>query len=144
MQGIDHTYNNIESAYEDTVQEFLKLNENNLDTRLNAHAGIYAYFSAVSAYAKKILDKELLTLEVISSKHKEEKRDAESKKVAAHEMADYISSQPEVIEQKKVIIEAEYKYNLVKGIVFALSGQRDMLIQLSSNRRQEQKLITNN
>jgi len=141
---VEKVYSNIEKAYEDTVKDFLKIDEHNLDSRLNNHSSVFAFFGSVLAFAKMELEKCELALQAISSKYKDECRNSTSKKVPAHEIADYVDSKEEVLEQKKKIIEAEYKYNLVKGIVSALGNQRDMLIQISSNRRQEQKLITEN
>ena len=120
----------------------MKINEGNLDQRLEQHSSMLGFFNCVLAYAKKMLEKENLSLQILSAKCKEERRDSVTKKIPAHEMQDYIDAQDEITEQKSKIVTAEYKYNMAKGIVSALTSQKDLLVQISSNRRHEQRLLT--
>lgn len=142
MLDIKKSYNNIEEVYAETVEKFLTISDANLDDRLMKHAALHGFFGSLLAYAKRVVEKEELALSILATKHKTELNAKSGKKPSLHVTETYVDAKEDIISKKKDIIEAEFKYNLVKGIVFSLGNQKDMLVQLSSNRRHEQKLLT--
>ena len=47
---------------------------------------------------------------------------------------------PELVELREGVVDADTKYNLSRNIVSALDHQKDLLVQLSANKRAEMKL----
>lgn len=52
----------------------------------------------------------------------------------------YILTVPKLISMRKDSVDADRSYNLAKNIVSSLDHQKDLLIQLSANKRAEIKL----
>ena len=53
----------------------------------------------------------------------------------------YLKTQPELQTLQRGIMSKAHKYNLCKNIVSSLDHQKDIIIQLSANKRAEAKLI---
>ena len=54
----------------------------------------------------------------------------------------YVLVVPDLIEMREGLLEAQQKYNLAKNIINSMDHQKDMLVQLSANKRAEVKLIS--
>ena len=62
------------------------------------------------------------------------------KKLTAKDLDDIVESTSEYAVYTKSVTDASFQYTLLKGLVSALEHKKDMLVQLSSNRRAETNL----
>jgi len=52
----------------------------------------------------------------------------------------YVLVVQELIDLRDEVLEAEHKYNLARNITTSLDHQKDMLVQMSANKRAEVRL----
>jgi len=71
---------------------------------------------------------------------KDQKMSSFPKKLTAKDLDDIVESTPDFTVYTKSVNDASFKYTLLKGLVSALDHKKDMLVQLSSNRRAETNL----
>ena len=144
MNDIQTTYERLEDTYMDITKRYLKVDELSVDKALIHHTGVYAFFGAVLAYAKRELDKASNSYEYEEATYRESRRAellADGKKATDRALDAYVKTVSEIIVSGKQKEECSYKYNLAKNIVNSLDHQKDMLIQISANKRAESKLI---
>ena len=81
------------------------------------------------------------------AKVKEDRRQElveEGKKATDRALDSYVVTRPSVAQANLVHQEASHKYYLAKNILNSLDHQKDMLVQISANKRAESKLIGDN
>ena len=71
---------------------------------------------------------------------RKEKKNSSTTKQTAKDLDDFVMSEPEFALYTKKVNDAQFKYTLLKGLVSSLEHKKDMLVQLSSNRRAETNL----
>jgi hypothetical protein len=147
MNDITKTYENLEQSYLEITRQYLKVDETTLDKALYQHTGVYAFFGAVLAYAKNKMDEASSTLDHTEARVREERR-AElldsGKKATDRALDAYVKTVDEVQECVAAHRTCSHRYNLAKNIVNSLDHQKDMLVQISANKRAETKLISDN
>ena len=144
MNDIQTTYERIEDTYMDITKRYLKVDELSLDKALLHHTGVYAFFGAVLAYAKRELDKASNLYEYEEATCREARRSElvkSGKKATDRALDAYVKTVSGIKEKLRLKEECSYKYHLAKNIVNSLDHQKDMLIQISANKRAESKLI---
>jgi len=144
MNDIQTTYERLEDTYLDITKRYLKVDEINVDKALFQHTGVYAFFGAVLAYAKRELDKASNDFEYEEATCREARRAEmlESGKKATDRALDgHVKTVSTVKEKLRLKEAASYKYHLSKNIVNSLDHQKDMLVQISANKRAESKLV---
>ena len=114
MINIKEIYDNIEDSYMEITKKYIAISEHNFQEAMGNHPSTFAFFAGVMAYAKKTTDRAL---------------DA------------YLKIQPELQTLRQGITSKAHKFNLCKNIVSSLDHQKDIIIQLSANKRAEAKLI---
>jgi adenine C2-methylase RlmN of 23S rRNA A2503 and tRNA A37 len=62
------------------------------------------------------------------------------KKLTAKDLDDIVFSNEDIREKQKKLNDATFKYELLKGLVRSLEQKKDMLQQVSANKREEIKL----
>jgi hypothetical protein len=145
MSEITKIYDTLEDKYIEITKNYLEVSEHSMDSALERHTGVFAFFGAVLAYAKRQLDLREIGLEFWMSKAIETRREelkSQGGKVTESALNNYIKSVPSVKEKKEEVSLAQHKYNLAKNIVSSLDHQKDMLVQMSANKRAEAKMVS--
>ena len=145
MSEISTIYDTIEDKYIDITKSYLEISDHNMDRALERHTGVFAFFGAVLAHAKRQLDRKEIELEFFMSQSMEKRRQELSErgtKVTESALNNYIKSVPMIKEKKEEVSVAQHKYNLAKNIVSSLDHQKDMLVQMSANKRAEAKMVS--
>ena len=147
MNDVYETYENLEQTYLDITKNYLKLDESSVDRALMQHTGVYAFFGAVLAHAKMRMDRSSTELERMEAKVREERREElldAGKKATDRALDAYIKTVQEVQQCEDFNRKCSHKYHLAKNIINSLDHQKDMLVQISANKRAESKLIGDN
>lgn len=125
--------------YETLIHELSQINVNILDSELQTHTTFYAYYHGILVRAKRLLDNHIIALEALSSEFKNEKR--KGGKVSVEALKDYANCDPQIRELQNEVAKYEEIYGLIKSVCQTLEHKKDMLVQLSANRRSETKLF---
>jgi len=144
MSDIELTYTKLEETYLDITSKYLNIDERNIEKALLQHTGVYAFFGAVLAHAKKVLDTASNGLESTEARVREERRAElldDGKKATDRALDAYVRTVGLVKEKESQKINAAHKYHLAKNIMNSLDHQKDMLVQISANKRAEVKLV---
>lgn len=144
MTNIKDVYDNIEDSYMDITKKYIAVSEHNFQEAMGNHPSTFAFFAGVMAYAKKELDRANLIHETREAELREERREEmkqSGQKTTDRALDAYLKTQPELQTLQRGIVAKAYKFNLCKNIVSSLDHQKDIIIQLSANKRAEAKLI---
>ena len=144
MNDIHETYNRLEETYLDITKQYLQVSESTIDQRLFQHTGIYAFFGAVLAHAKQKMDEASNNLDREEATTREFRRSElleEGKKATDRALDGYVKTVPSVQQSQTKQRECAHSYHLAKNIINSLDHQKDMLVQISANKRAESKLI---
>ena len=142
-QNVKEAYESLEEDYMKISKDYLSLDESNVEEALLKHTSIYAFFSSVLTYAKRVKDLKSITLETAEARTMDDKREKcvrLGEKITQGALNNYILLVPELVKLRKRLVNADTKYNLAKNITSALDHQKDLLVQLSANKRAEMKL----
>mgnify|MGYP003636902436 CR=1 FL=1 len=126
--------------YVDVADAVTQFDKHEIDTELARQASVYSYYQGLLSVAKNRLDQANLELTKYTAQTRKEKRDSTVAKQTAKDLDDFVESSPDFEEYSKGANEASFKYTLLKGLVSSLDHKKDMLVQLSSNRRAETNL----
>ena len=143
--SITDTYEELETKYLAIAKEYLEITEHTMEEALQRHTAIYAFFSAVLAHAKKIHNSAELSYEYAEAEVREDRRQQlvkEGGKTTEGALNTYVKTVPELRELQSKCSQAQHKYNLAKNIVSSLDHQKDMLVQMSANKRAEIKMVS--
>ena len=144
MINIKDVYDNIEDSYMDITKKYIAISEHNFQEAMSNHPSTFAFFAGVMAYAKNEVDRANLMLETREAEVREARREElfqKGQKATDRALDAYLKTQPELQTLQKGITAKAHKYNLSKNIVSSLDHQKDIIIQLSANKRAEAKLI---
>ena len=127
--------------YIEVADAATKFDKHEIDMELSRQASVYSYYQGLLSISKKNLDEANLTLTTyMAQTRKDKKTRSYPKKLTAKDLDDYVESSEEYIKYSKEVNDASFKYTLLKGLVSSLDHKKDMLVQLSSNRRAETNL----
>jgi hypothetical protein len=126
------------STYLDVVKEISRINREHVDIELETFAAEYSYYYGLMVRSKRNLDEATNTAENYRSCYKNESRKAGKKTVEA--LNDEVNCQKDCVELNKDVVRKEEIHGLMKGICNTLSYKKDMLVQLSANKREEAKI----
>ena len=132
-------------SYIEISQAIAFIDETNINSELAESATRYTYWSGLLAMAKKNLDDAKLKFDQHVAIIGEETRaylSEKSVKVTDKKVTAVVESKPLYRAAREAVIEAEFKYNLMRNLTEALKHRKDMLIQLSANSRKETDLYT--
>jgi hypothetical protein len=145
MNDMQKVYDRLHTSYTLIVEKYLRIDEDNIDGALIRHSADYAFMGAVAAYAKQQNDEfelELIKYEFTLRETKAKELTARGTRATKDAVDTATMSDSELLQKRKVQIEYTYKYSLAKNILNSMEHQKDMLVQISSNRRSEMKLHT--
>jgi adenine C2-methylase RlmN of 23S rRNA A2503 and tRNA A37 len=126
--------------YVDIAEKATLVDKNNLDDELVRHSSVYSYYQGLLSVAKKRLDDANLNLTTYIAQTRKEKKSSTIAKQTAKDLDDFVESSDEFRVYTQRANEASFKYTLLKGLVSSLDHKKDMIVQLSSNRRAETNL----
>ena len=126
--------------YVDIADGITQYDKHNIDDEMTRQASIYSYYQGLLSISKKRLDDANLGLTTYMAQTRKDKRGSSVVKQTAKDLDDFVESTLEYTEHTKKVNDASFKYTLLKGLVSSLDHKKDMLVQLSSNRRAETNL----
>jgi len=127
--------------YVDIADSLTQFDKHEIDTELERQASVYSYYQGLLSISKKNLDDAQLKLTTYTAQtRKDQKMSSFPKKLTAKDLDDIVESTSECVDLTQKVNEGSFKYTLLKGLVSALDHKKDMLVQLSSNRRAETNL----
>lgn len=126
-------------SYIEICQDLSKIDKENIEEELCNFPATYSYYYGYMTRAKKQLDYYTVELEQLKAAIRLRAREKAVKLTVALG-DDIINNSDEVREVNSKILSQEEVYGLLKGICNTLEHKKDMLVQISANRRQEIKL----
>jgi hypothetical protein len=127
-------------TYHIISDELLKFDDHSIDSELSRQASVYSYYHALMAFAKKELSDAENKHTQLMSQLRKEKRIEGGGKLTAKDLDDAVLCDEQLKEHQDLVNDLEFRYELLKGLVRALEQKKDMLQQVSANKREETKL----
>jgi len=126
--------------YKTISDAVVKFDEYNIDNEMFRQASIYSYYYGLMGAAKKRMNDLETELVRLSSTLRRDYKNGSVKKLTAKDLDDLVFGDETFVTAQKEVSEATFKYELLKGLVRALEQKKDMLQQVSANKREETKL----
>lgn len=126
--------------YVDIADGITQFDKHAIDDEMTRQASIYSYYQGLLSLAKKSLDDANLDLTKYTAQTRKERKESTAAKQTAKDLDDFVESSTEFVLYNGKVNDAQFKYTLLKGLVSSLEHKKDMLVQLSSNRRAETNL----
>jgi len=132
----DFTWEN----YKDISDTLVQFTEYEVETEMFRQASIYSYYYGLMSMAKKMVGERSIGLTRFMSKLRKEAKERSSVKLTAKDLDDLVFADDQYHERQTAVDDATFKYEMLKGLVRALEQKKDMLQQVSANKREETKL----
>ena len=143
MNDIEKTYDSLEEEYLNIAKTYFGVDESSMDEAIRRHSSVYAFFGSVLAYAQRRQAEIGTKLEMGEAKHMELRRSdllSQGSKATQGTLNAYVLTVQELIDLRDKHLEAQHRYNLAKNLITSLDHQKDMLVQMSANKRAEVRL----
>ncbi len=131
---------NLEQALE-ISKHILKIDPENLEPVLSNQAHLFFFFTVALAKIKKEYEFALAEFGRTTYEVREEAEKNPTRKTTEKYLEIVINSNDRIIKEKKQISELENQLEIMKGLLKSLEHRRDMIVQMSSNKRAETKLV---
>lgn len=125
----------------DLSKHFLKIDTENLEPYLANQAHLFFFFTVAFTKVKKEYEIALAESGRTYFRVREEAEKITTKKITEKYIEAYVNSNTEIIEEKRILSNLENQMEVLKGLLKSLEHRRDMIVQLSSNKRAETKLV---
>ena len=125
--------------YHEIVADLSKIDRDRIEDELDSFPGIYGYYYGLLARANRLLDASIQTRDSYRSSKKNQLRKQPGKNTV-ESLNDQLNADDDAKLLDIDVADAQEIYSLVKGICSTLEHKKDMLVQLSANKRQEIKL----
>lgn len=125
--------------YHEIVADLSKIDRERIEDELDTLSGIYGYYYGLMVRANRLLDGAIQARDSYRSSRKNELRKLPSKNTV-ESLNDQLNADSDAKQLDIEVADIEEIYGLVKGICSTLENKKDMLVQLSANKRQEIKL----
>jgi len=126
--------------YTDISDALVRFTEYGVEDEMFRQASIYSYYYGLMSLAKRRVGETSVQLTRFMSKlRKEAKRDSRVK-LTAKDLDDLVFANDQYLARQNAVDDATFKYEMLKGLVRALEQKKDMLQQVSANKREETKL----
>jgi len=132
----DFTWEN----YKDISDALVSFNNYDIEDEMFRQPSIYSYYYGLMSMAKKMVNERSLQLTRYQAKLRKAAKNESSTKLTAKDLDDLVLSEDQYQARQALLDEAIFKYELLKGLVRALEQKKDMLQQVSANKREETKL----
>jgi hypothetical protein len=132
----DFTWEN----YKTISDAVVKFDEYNIDNEMFRQASIYSYYYGLIGAAKKQVNDLDADIARLSAKLRSGYKHSATGKLTAKDLDDLVLADDSYQMALTEVNDATFKYELLKGLVRALEQKKDMLQQVSANKREETKL----
>jgi len=132
----DFTWEN----YKDISDALVSFNDYEVENEMFRQASIYSYYYGLMSMAKKRMNEKILNVTHFASDLRKTKKAESSVKLTAKDLDDIVFSDETYSALQNSADDALFKYEMLKGLVRALEQKKDMLQQVSANKREETKL----
>ena len=126
-------------SYISIVQELMTIEKDNLEHELLCQARLYSYWTGLLTLAKKDYDRIKRSIETTEALLKNDLMRTNTK-LSDKKLDLKVKEKEEYITLLKELENQNYKLGLFQNIVKALEQRKDMLVQISSNRKKELSL----
>jgi len=116
------------------------INQNEMETEMSLQPSMYSYYHGLMASAKHEHNDLQTDVNALTAKLRAGHKNTSSVKLTAKDLDDLVMSDESYITASKDLNEASFRYEVLKGLCRALEHKKDMIVQMSSNRRAETKL----
>lgn len=143
MNDIQEAYEDIEDMYLKFTKQYLTITDDTMDVSLRQHTSIYSFFCAVLTHAKDELNEAEAEFDFLEATERERKRtelQGAGLKATDRALDAYLKTVASLRQQACIVRLRTRKQNLAKNLVSSLDHQKDMLVQMSANKRAEIKL----
>jgi hypothetical protein len=129
-------------SYMEIVGDLAKINTDDIDSELASFTVVYSYYHGLLVRAKRLLDGKINSVELLSSTFKNDQRS--NAKMTVEALKDLAATQPFIVEAIEEASKYGEIYGYIKAICSTLEHKKDMVIQISANKRSETKLYNTN
>ena len=126
--------------YKDISNALLKFDENTVESEMTRQAAIYSYYHGLMSLAKKQVGEMQADMTRFASELRKNTKSTTSSKMTAKDLEDQVLSHPDYFARMTEVNEMNFRFELLRGLVRSLEQKKDMLQQVSANRREEAKL----
>jgi len=130
------TWNN----YKDISDALSCFDDGMIDEEMMRQATLYSYYYGLMSVAKRQMNNESTALTHFASQLRKEAKNHTLKKLTAKDLDDLVFGDEDYRAKDIKLNDATFKYELLKGLVRSLEQKKDMLQQVSANKREEIKL----
>lgn len=140
-QQLQHLLTNFSwENYKEVSDAISEINENQMEREMSQQPSMYSYYHGLMASAKHEYHDLQTDVNALTAKLRAGHKNASSVKLTAKDLDDLVMSDEAYITASKDLNEASFRYEVLKGLCRALEHKKDMIVQMSSNRRAETKL----
>jgi hypothetical protein len=126
--------------YKQISDAISEVNQNEMEREMSQQASMYSYYHGLMASAKHELNDLQTDVQSLISQLRAGHKTGSSVKLTAKDLDDLVFSDEKYVQAQKNLNEASFRYDVLKGLCRALEHKKDMIVQMSSNRRAETKL----
>ncbi len=126
--------------YKEISEAISKVNQNQIETEMSHQASMYSYYHGLMASAKHEYNDLQTDVNSLTAQLRAGHKNGSSVKLTAKDLDDLVFSDQSFVEAQKNLNELSFRYEVLKGLCRALEHKKDMIVQMSSNRRAETKL----
>lgn len=137
---LDHLDDITIATFKDISDAVVKFDPNSIDNEMVRQASIYSYYHGMMVVAKKFANDKETDLTRLMAKLRSGYKNSTTAKLTAKDLDDLVMADDSYNLAQNEVHEAIMKYELLKGLVRSLEQKKDMLQQVSANRREETKL----
>ena len=132
------TWNN----YKEISDALSSFDDGMIDQEMMRQATLYSYYYGLMSVAKRQMNNESTALTQFASQLRKEAKNHTPgiKKLTAKDLDDLVFGDEDYRAKDIQLNDATFKYELLKGLVRSLEQKKDMLQQVSANKREEIKL----
>lgn len=116
-----------------------------VEKELASHPTIYTYYHGMLVKIKYIVDKLSSDFEIFCSQTSNEEMMSSKNsgnKATAKYLEDFVKSHPSYQKMRTEVLALEEVYGYIKALCVGLEHKKDMIVQLSANKRSETKLYS--
>lgn len=132
----DFTWDN----YREISDALVKFNDHDIDEEMMRQASLYSYYHGLMCAAKKSMNDLDADLTRLSAKLRSGYKSSATGKLTAKDLDDLVLADDSYRAAQQEVNDSTFKYELLKGLVRALEQKKDMIVQVSANKREETKL----
>jgi len=132
----DFTWEN----YKDISDALVSFTDHAVEDEMFRQASIYSYYHGLMSMAKRRMNECNLNITHFASNLRKTTRTESASKLTAKDLDDIVLSDDTHSALQNRSDDAVFKYEMLKGLVRALEQKKDMLQQVSANKREETKL----